>query len=173
ERLGERHAIMTVVAACGILTYGGVSLFVVAFAIYPIAKDLFRSADIPKRLIPATIALGSFTFTMTALPGTPAIQNAIPIPYYGTNVFAAPGLGLIARAIMFLGGLWWLRGRAAHAPAVGEGLRHARRRQRRLRGRRRPGRSLVRHAAAIGAAAARIGDRYQCAFHVCRVSRHG
>lgn len=107
--------------ACGILTYGGVSLFVVAFAIYPIAKDLFRSADIPKRLIPATIALGSFTFTMTALPSTPAIQNAIPIPYYGTNVFAAPGLGLIAGAIMFLGGLWWLRGRAAHAHAVGEG----------------------------------------------------
>lgn len=107
--------------ACGILTYGGVSLFVVAFAIYPIAKDLFRSANIPKRLIPATIALGSFTFTMTALPGTPSIQNAIPIPYYGTNVFAAPGLGLIAGAIMFLGGMWWLRGRAAQARRVGEG----------------------------------------------------
>lgn len=121
EKLGDRHAIVTVVLACGILTYGGVSLFVVAFAIYPIAKDLFRSADIPKRLIPATIALGSFTFTMTALPGTPAIQNAIPIPYYGTNVFAAPGLGLIASAIMFLGGLWWLRGRAARAHAIGEG----------------------------------------------------
>src|SRR5690606_23781540 len=69
ERLGERHAIVTVVAACGILTYGGVSLFVVAFAIYPIARDLFRSPNIPKRLVPATIALGSFTFTMTALPG--------------------------------------------------------------------------------------------------------
>src|SRR5690606_9110385 len=76
---------------------------------------------IPKRLIPATIALGSFTFTMTALPGTPAIQNAIPIPYYGTNVFAAPGLGLIASAIMLLGGLWWLRGRAASARLAGEG----------------------------------------------------
>src|SRR5690606_40600458 len=76
---------------------------------------------IPKRLIPATIALGSFTFTMTALPGTPAIQNAIPIPYYGTNVFAAPGLGLIAAAIMLLGGLWWLRGRAASARLAGEG----------------------------------------------------
>ncbi|MGP1615713.1 MAG: GntT/GntP/DsdX family permease, partial [Pollutimonas bauzanensis] len=99
-RLGDRHAIVTVVLACGVLTYGGVSLFVVAFAIYPIATDLFRTANIPKRLIPATIALGSFTFTMTALPGTPAIQNAIPIPYYGTNVFAAPGLGLIAAAIM-------------------------------------------------------------------------
>lgn len=120
-RLGDKHAIITVVLACGVLTYGGVSLFVVAFAIYPIAKDLFRTADIPKRLIPATIALGSFTFTMTALPGTPAIQNAIPIPYYGTNVFAAPGLGLIAAAIMLLGGLWWLRGRAASARLAGEG----------------------------------------------------
>lgn len=121
DRLGDRHAIVTVVLACGILTYGGVSLFVVAFAIYPIAKNLFQTADIPKRLIPATIALGSFTFTMTALPGTPAIQNAIPIPYYGTNVFAAPGLGIIASAIMLLGGLWWLRGRAAKARSNNEG----------------------------------------------------
>ena len=121
DKLGDKHAIVTVVLACGILTYGGVSLFVVAFAIYPIAKDLFRTADIPKRLIPATIALGSFTFTMTALPGTPAIQNAIPIPYYGTNVFAAPGLGIIAAAIMLLGGLWWLRSRANQARLAGEG----------------------------------------------------
>lgn len=121
KRLGQKQAIATVVIACAILTYGGVSLFVVAFAIYPIAKDLFKAAAIPKRLIPATIALGSFTFTMTAMPGTPAIQNAIPIPYYGTTVFAAPGLGLIASAIMLVGGLWWLRSRAAKAAASGEG----------------------------------------------------
>ncbi|MBV6271702.1 GntP family permease [Alcaligenaceae bacterium CGII-47] len=120
-RLGDKHAIITVVLACGVLTYGGVSLFVVAFAIYPIAVDLFRTADIPKRLIPATIALGAFTFTMTALPGTPSIQNAIPIPYYGTNVFAAPGLGLIAGTVMLLGGLWWLRSRASSAREAGEG----------------------------------------------------
>jgi len=124
DRLGDRHAIITVVLACAILTYGGVSLFVVAFAIYPIARDMFRTADIPKRLIPATIALGSFTFTMTALPGTPAIQNAIPIPFYGTNVFAAPGLGIIAAAIMLFGGLWWLRSRAARARMAGEGYGH-------------------------------------------------
>lgn len=121
DKLGEKHAIMTVVLACGILTYGGVSLFVVAFAIYPIARDLFQAADIPKRLVPAAIALGSFTFTMTALPGTPAIQNAIPIPYYGTNVFAAPGLGIIAGAIMLGGGLWWLHTRVARARLAGEG----------------------------------------------------
>jgi len=106
---------------CAILTYGGVSLFVVAFAIYPIAKDLFRAADIPKRLIPAAIALGSFTFTMTALPGTPAIQNAIPIPYYNTNVFAAPILGIIGGTIMFICGWLWLQSRARKANAAGEG----------------------------------------------------
>ncbi|MFW8566420.1 GntP family permease [Orrella sp. 11846] len=121
EKLGHRQAIITVVIACGILTYGGVSLFVVAFAIFPIAKDLFRVADIPKRLVPATIALGSFTFTMTALPGSPAIQNAIPIPYFGTNVFAAPGLGIIGAIIMFAGGLWWLENRAKKARLAGEG----------------------------------------------------
>lgn len=119
--LGPKHAILTVVLACGALTYGGVSLFVVAFAIFPIAKVMFYQANIPKRLIPGAIALGAFTFTMTALPGTPAIQNAIPIPYYGTNVFAAPGLGIIAAAIMFFVGWLWLNRRAQAAQAAGEG----------------------------------------------------
>ncbi len=81
NKLGSDKAILAVVLVCSILTYGGVSLFVVAFAIYPIAKDLFKAAQVPKRLIPGAIALGSFTYTMTSLPGTPAIQNAIPIPY--------------------------------------------------------------------------------------------
>lgn len=121
EKLGASKAILAVILVCAILTYGGVSLFVVAFAIYPIAKDLFRAADIPKRLIPAAIALGSFTFTMTALPGTPAIQNAIPIPYYNTNVFAAPILGIIGGTIMFVCGWMWLQSRAKKANAAGEG----------------------------------------------------
>lgn len=121
RRLGASKAILAVILVCAILTYGGVSLFVVAFAIYPIAKDLFKAADIPKRLIPAAIALGSFTFTMTALPGTPAIQNAIPIPYYNTNVFAAPILGIIGGTIMFMLGWWWLQSRANEANAAGEG----------------------------------------------------
>lgn len=121
EKLGTSKAILAVILVCAILTYGGVSLFVVAFAIYPIAKDLFKAADIPKRLIPAAIALGSFTFTMTALPGTPAIQNAIPIPYYSTNVFAAPVLGVIGGTIMFIGGWLWLQSRAKKANAAGEG----------------------------------------------------
>lgn len=107
--LGESRAILAVVLASAILTYGGVSLFVVAFATYPIAAALFKEANIPKRLIPASIALGAFTFTMTALPGTPSIQNAIPMPYFGTTAFASPGIGIIASLIMLLCGQWWLK----------------------------------------------------------------
>lgn len=121
DKLGASKAILAVVLVCAILTYGGVSLFVVAFAIYPIAKDLFKAAQVPKRLIPGAIALGSFTFTMTALPGTPAIQNAIPIPYYGTNAFAAPILGIIGSLIMFGVGMFWLQSRAKKAQVAGEG----------------------------------------------------
>jgi H+/gluconate symporter-like permease len=123
-RVGSGRAILAIVLACGILTYGGVSLFVVAFAVYPIGAALFREAGIPKRLIPAAIALGSFTFTMTALPGTPAIQNAIPIPFFGTDTFAAPGLGLIGGLIMFVLGTWWLNGQARKLMAKGEGYGH-------------------------------------------------
>lgn len=119
--LGRDRAIPAVVAACALLTYGGVSLFVVVFAIYPVAAALFRSANISRRLIPATIALGAFTFTMTALPGTPAIQNAIPMPHFGTTAFAAPGLGLIAAAIMAGGGLLWLSRRRQVLVAEGYG----------------------------------------------------
>ncbi|NLD68779.1 MAG: GntP family permease [Limnobacter sp.] len=117
---GKERAILAIVLACAILTYGGVSLFVVAFAVFPIAVALFREANVPKRLIAGAIALGSFTFTMTALPGTPAIQNAIPMPFFGTTPFAAPGLGLIAAAIMFTGGMLWLNRRARAAAARGE-----------------------------------------------------
>jgi len=99
--VGAERAILAVVLACALLTYGGVSLFVVAFSVYPIAASLFREAGIPKRLIPAAIGLGSFTFTMVALPGTPAIQNAIPIPFFKTTIYAAPGMGLVASIFMF------------------------------------------------------------------------
>ncbi len=119
--LGSDRAILAIVLACAILTYGGVSLFVVAFAVYPIAAALFREADIPKRLIPGTIALGAFTFTMTALPGTPAIQNAIPMPYFDTTPFAAPGLGTIGGLVMFAVGIAWLQQRLRVARRGGQG----------------------------------------------------
>src|SRR5262249_4696338 len=108
ERLGPRRAMLAVVLAGALVTYGGVSLFVAFFVLVPMAQALFRAANVPKRLMPAAIALGTSTFTMSALPGTPAIQNAIPMPFFGTTAFAAPGLGIIAALIMLGFGLWWL-----------------------------------------------------------------
>ena len=121
ERLGPARAILTVVLAGALVTYGGVSLFVAFFVLVPMAQALFRTAELPNRLIPATIALGTSTFTMSALPGTPAIQNAIPMPFFGTTPLAAPGLGIIASAIMLAFGLWWLGHAAAAARRKGEG----------------------------------------------------
>lgn len=119
-KLGARHAVLAVIASCSVLTYGGVSLFVVAFAMEPLAVSLFREAKLSRRYIPGSIAVGAFTFTMTALPGTPAIQNAIPMPYFGTDTFAAPGLGIIAAIIMGGLGSWWMIRRAAAGKARGE-----------------------------------------------------
>jgi H+/gluconate symporter-like permease len=119
--LGRERAILSVVLACAVLTYGGVSLFVVVFAVYPFAAALFREADIPKRLVPGTIALGSFTFTMDSFPGTPQIQNIIPTNFFGTNIYAAPISGITGGLLILLCGLWYLDHRRKAAAAAGEG----------------------------------------------------
>ncbi|MEM1272377.1 MAG: GntP family permease [Pseudomonadota bacterium] len=121
SKLGANRSALAVVAACAVLTYGGVSLFVVAFAVYPIAAAMFAKSGTPKRLVPATIALGAFTFTMTALPGSPQIQNAIPAPYFGTDSFAAPGYGIMAAIIIATFGMIWLTFRINSAKKRGEG----------------------------------------------------
>jgi H+/gluconate symporter-like permease len=121
RKLGERRAMLAVVLAGALVTYGGVSLFVAFFVLAPMTQALFRAADIPRRLMPAAIVLGTSTFTMSAMPGTPSIQNAIPMPFFGTTLFAAPGIGIIASAVMLGFGLWWL-GRAERvARQSGEG----------------------------------------------------
>jgi H+/gluconate symporter-like permease len=122
DKLGKQRAILAVVLAGALVTYGGVSLFVALFVLAPMAQALFRAANIPRRLMPAAIALGTFTFTMSAMPGTPSIQNAIPMPFFGTTPFAAPGLGIIASAIMFGFGMWWLMRAEAAARRAGEGF---------------------------------------------------
>ncbi|CAM6260121.1 H+/gluconate symporter GntT or related permease, GntP/DsdX family [Citrobacter sedlakii] len=119
--LGRRHAIPVIVLVCALLTYGGVSLFVVAFAVYPFAAELFRQSQIPKRLIPATVALGAFSFTMDALPGTPQIQNIIPTSFFGTNAWAAPWLGLIGSLFIIFVGLLYLERQRRKALARNEG----------------------------------------------------
>ncbi|WP_043972318.1 MULTISPECIES: GntP family permease [Acinetobacter] len=119
--IGAKKAILTVVLLGAILTYSGVSLFVAVFAIYPFANQLFQQANIPKRLIPGTIALGAFTFTMDALPGTPQIQNVIPTTFFGTNIYAAPFLGVIGAIFVLSMGLLYLESRRKAAARVGEG----------------------------------------------------
>ncbi|MDU2147098.1 MAG: GntP family permease [Paeniclostridium sordellii] len=121
RKLGKDKSVLAVVLSGAILTYGGVSLFVVAFILYPIASMLFREADIPKRLIPGTIALGAFTFTMTALPGSPEIQNVIPMKYFGTDTFAVPFIGIFASIMMLSLGMIWLTKRVNSAKDNNEG----------------------------------------------------
>jgi H+/gluconate symporter-like permease len=106
--VGKKRAILAVVLACAIMTYGGISLFVVMFVIYPIAAALFRDANVARQLFPGAFALGSYTFTMTGLPGSPQIQNLIPIKYFGTTPMAAPVLGCIASAILLALGMIWM-----------------------------------------------------------------
>ena len=121
KKLGAGRTMLAVVAASAIVTYGGVSVFVAFFVLAPLAHEMFRAANLPRRLIPAAVGLGAFTFTMSVMPGTPSVNNAIPMPYFGTTTFAAPGLSLIASAIIFVFGMWWLGRAEAAARKAGEG----------------------------------------------------
>ena len=119
--LGKGRAVLSIVVVCAILTYGGVSLFVVVFAVYPFAAEMFRQSNIPKRLIPCTIALGAFSFTMDALPGTPKIQNIIPTTFFNTTTWAAPILGLVGSAFVLVVGLTYIESRRRAAQRHNEG----------------------------------------------------
>jgi len=119
--IGPKRTILSIVLVCSLMTYGGVSVFVAVFAVYPFAAEMFKASGIPKRLIPATIALGAFTFTMFALPGTPQIQNIIPTSYFKTDAYAAPWLGTIGGMFIFAAGLIYLEWRRKTAQAKGEG----------------------------------------------------
>ncbi|QBH95534.1 GntP family permease [Limnobaculum zhutongyuii] len=119
--IGRERAIMVIVIVCALLTYGGVSLFVVVFAVYPFAAEMFRQGNLPKRLIPGAVALGAFSFTMDALPGTPQIQNIIPTTFFGTTTLAAPILGCIGAVFVFCVGMAYLNWRLRSAIRKGEG----------------------------------------------------
>jgi H+/gluconate symporter-like permease len=124
QLVGRERAILSIVLVGALLTYGGVSLFVVVFAVYPFAAEMFRQSDIPKRLIPATIALSALSFTMDALPGTPQIQNIIPTTFFGTNTWAAPILGTLGSLFTLIIGLAYLEWRRRRAAGEGYGTGH-------------------------------------------------
>jgi H+/gluconate symporter-like permease len=119
QRFGARHALVAIVGACALLTYGGVSLFVVAFSVFPLALALFRQAGLPRRFIPATIAFGSVTFTMTSA-GSPEIQNWIPMEHLGTTPYAAWQVSLVVAVSMAVFGFAWLKWMVRRAVAAGE-----------------------------------------------------
>lgn len=118
--VGAKRAILATAIATALLTYGGISAWVIAFTIVPIAKILFREAGIPRRLMPAAIALGIFTFATAALPGSPQIHNTIPTKYFGTTTYAAPILGIIGATVTFILGMAWLEYRTRKLIAAGE-----------------------------------------------------
>jgi len=122
--VGAKRAMLSIVLVCAVLTYGGVSLFVVVFAVYPFAAEMFRQGDIPKRLIPGTIALGAFSFTMDSLPGTPQIQNIIPTTFFHTTSWAAPWLGTAGALFITFVGMAYLESRRRAAARAGHGYDH-------------------------------------------------
>lgn len=118
--IGYKRAIIAVVVICGVLTYGGVSLFVVVFVMYPMGLALFREANLPRKMLPGSIALGAFAFTMTALPGSPQLTNVIPATYFGTGPMSAPVIGIVCGILMFILGILWLQYRTKKLQAAGE-----------------------------------------------------
>ncbi|WP_433743858.1 GntP family permease [Falsibacillus pallidus] len=119
KKLGMKYAVLAIVIACAVLTYGGVSLFVVAFSVYPMAISLFKQADLPRRFIPAALSLGSVTFTMTSA-GSPEIQNWIPIQFLHTTPYAGWEVSLIVAVFMAVFGYWWLKRMIKRAVQRGE-----------------------------------------------------
>lgn len=113
--IGSKYAILAVVLPCMLMTYGGISLFVVVFVIYPMGYAIYREADLPRTLLPGAIAFGAFGITMTCIPGTPQIQNIIPTTYYGTTAAAAPIMGLIGALMIGIPGYIYLEWRARKA----------------------------------------------------------
>lgn len=119
EKIGIKYAVLAVVAACAVLTYGGVSVFIVSFSVYSLAVHLFREANLPRRFIPAALAFGSVTFTMTSA-GSPEIQNLIPMQYLGTTAYAAWEVSLLVAVLMAGLGYIWLQWMVRRAVARGE-----------------------------------------------------
>jgi H+/gluconate symporter-like permease len=122
DKLGSKHATVAVALTTAVLTYGGISMFVAPFAVYPFAYALFKDAGIPRRLIPGSICIGTFTFAMTCMPGSPQIQNMIPATYFGTTLFAAPIFGTVGAIILCALSLVWISWRQNTLMARGEGF---------------------------------------------------
>jgi H+/gluconate symporter-like permease len=120
--IGPKRAVLAVVLPCMLMTYGGISLFVVVFVIYPMGYAIYRAANLPRTLLPGAIAFGAFGITMTTVPGTPQIQNLIPMQFYGTTPMAAPLMSIIGMIVIGIPGYLYLEWRAHKARVAGRGF---------------------------------------------------
>ncbi|HFI0646168.1 TPA: GntP family permease [Streptococcus suis] len=100
--------LLAIALITSILTYGGVSIFVVIFTLLPLSRPLFKELNINWALFPIPVFMGASTYTMTSLPGTPSIQNVIPTKVLGTSLTAAPLISLAASLVLLLFGLFYM-----------------------------------------------------------------
>lgn len=117
---GKAKVMLVSTLIISFLTYGGVSLFVVVFAVGPIMFLLFKEADLPRHLTMACLITGSATYTMTSLPGTPALTNVIPTQFLGTTLTAAPVMGILATIATFTLCMLYMNYAEKKARAAGE-----------------------------------------------------
>ncbi len=119
DLIGPKFAVAAVVLPCLLMTYGGISLFVVVFVVYPMGYAIYRAADLPRTLLPGAIAFGAFGISMTAIPGTPQIQNIIPTEFYSTTATAAPLMSIVAVILIGVPGYLYLEWRVRQARKKG------------------------------------------------------
>lgn len=113
--------LLAITLIASILTYGGVSIFVVIFTLLPLSRPLFKELNINWALFPIPVFLGAGTYTMTTLPGAPSIQNVIPTKVLGTSLTAAPALSILASLTLLIFGLVYMAYCLKRSQARGEG----------------------------------------------------
>jgi H+/gluconate symporter-like permease len=118
---GPFYVLFSVAMITLLLTLGGVSMFVVIFAVMPIARPLFKKMNIPWHLFIAAFIFGIGSLSMTMIPGSPSIQNIMPTKYLGTTPMAAPLLGIIGSVLIMAMNAWYMNWQLKKAHAKGEG----------------------------------------------------
>lgn len=118
-KFGEKYVMIGIILTAAVLCYGGVSVYVALFALYPLAMGLFKKADIPRRLFAGAYMAGGGTFAMTS-PFTPSVQNVIPTGYLGTTVGALPVHGIIVSLFTAAFAIWWMQLATKKAKLSGE-----------------------------------------------------
>lgn len=101
NKLGKKQIVLIILITTAILAYGGISVFVIMFTMYPMCMALFKEADIPKKLFPAMSICMAGTTCMTFLPGSPSVPNLVPTEVLGTTIYAAPVIGIICGLFVF------------------------------------------------------------------------